>query len=548
MRIKECIYFAAILVIVGCSNGRNSGEGKTVFRYNEPGGIVSLDPAYAGNVEDMWVISQMFNGLVQMDETLGIQPSIAKSWEVSEDGLVYRFSLRDDVFFHDHELFKEGKGRKVVASDFVNSYFRLTDMEVASTGGWLLKNIDDSEKSNHLGFVAENDSTLKIFLKRPSSSFLSKLTMAYFSVVPYEIVEHYGKEFRRNPIGTGPFKFKLWKEGIKIVLVKNDSYFEFEDTTRLPYLDAVAISFSSDPQRNVEFLEFLKGNLDCYSGQLPPSLKDEVFHRNGELTDKYKGRIKVEKQTWLKTDYLGFLMDESLDMVKGSPYAIKEVRQAINYGINKKKLIEYVRGGIGYPAISGFVPKGMPSYNEKIVKGFAYDPDKSRALLRKAGFPNGEGLPKLSLGMTTTEKEIYEFVQGQLADIGIEIELNINPTAIHRQKRTSSGLNFFQRNWVGDYRDAANFLGLFYSPNPNSLNNTRFNNKEFDALYEKAIIELNDSIRHTYHQKMDSILVEEAPIVPLFYDEVLFLTQKNVEGLGTNPLKALVLKRVQITN
>ena len=169
-------------------------------------------------------------------------------------------------------------------------------------------------------------------------------------------------------------------------------------------------------------------------------------------------------------------------------------------------------------------------------------------MLREAGFPQGDGLPVLELGITMTEKEIYEYIQGQLSNIGITVKLVVSPVAIHRQMRSTSKLNFFQRNWVGDYRDAENFLGLFYSSSPNGLNNTRFNNAEFDKIFDDAKNELNDYIRHTMYQQMDNIIMEEAAVIPLFYDEVIFLTRTNVSGLETNALKSLVLKRVQIKN
>ena len=213
-----------IFTIVSCDNDskKKTGE-KSVFRYNESAGISSLDPAFARNAENIWAINQLFNGLVQMNDNLEVEPCVAKSWEISENGLSYTFHLRTDIFFHDHKLFSKGKGRKVIADDFVHSFFRIIDPEVASPGAWIFSQLD---KVDNLGIHAINDSTLELKLKKSFPPFLGLLTMQYCSVIPHEIVEHYQRDFRNNPIGTGPFKFKLWKEGVKLIFIKNENYFE----------------------------------------------------------------------------------------------------------------------------------------------------------------------------------------------------------------------------------------------------------------------------------------------------------------------------------
>ncbi|MFB0925557.1 MAG: ABC transporter substrate-binding protein, partial [Vicingaceae bacterium] len=192
-------------------------------------------------------------------------PSIAKSWEISEDGKTYTFHLRSDVYFHNHELFSDGKGRKVVAEDFVYSFNRIIDENVASPGSWLLNNIDYDEQRDFKAFDAINDSTINIYLSNPFPPFLGILTMQYFSVVPHEIVEHFKNDFRRNPVGTGPFKFKMWDEGNKMVFLKNENYFE-KDTkgVQLPYIDGVSITFIKD--KDMEFLKFLTKNIDFING------------------------------------------------------------------------------------------------------------------------------------------------------------------------------------------------------------------------------------------------------------------------------------------
>src|SRR5210317_2140545 len=242
MILKNRIFTILIiaLAIIGCTKKKSHFEEAQVFRYNEHSNISSLDPAFAKNQAHIWAINQLFNGLVELDDDMRIRPSVAKEWVISEDGLRYTFSLREDVFFHKHRLFGIDSTRAVKASDFEYSFNRLLDPKVAAPGGWVLQNVSH--------FEAKNDTIFEIQLKQPFPPFLSLLSMKYCSVVPKEVVEYYGTDFRANPIGTGPFQFKLWVENTKLVLRKNPNYFEFEEGKRLPKLEAVAITFLPDKQ------------------------------------------------------------------------------------------------------------------------------------------------------------------------------------------------------------------------------------------------------------------------------------------------------------
>jgi peptide/nickel transport system substrate-binding protein len=547
---KYTIIVITIISIFFFSCGGNkksdNASDKKIFRYNESEGITSLDPSNAGNIEVIWACNNLYNGLVQMDDQLKVTPSIAKSWEISEDGKTYTFHLRDDVYFHDDDLFNNGKGRKVIAQDFVYSFTRLIDEKVASPGAWIFNNVDFREDRNFQAFEAIDENTLNIYLTQPFPIFLGVLTMQYCSVVPKEVVEHYKRDFRNHPVGTGPFKFKMWNEGNKMVFVKNENYFEKDEKgNQLPYIDGVAITFVKDEE--IEFLEFLQGNLDFVSGR-EGDMKNEVFTNNGELAQEYEEKINMITHPYLNTEYLGILIDEDLDIVTKSPLRKKLIRQAINYGFNRKQMIAYLRNNLGTPANAGFIPKGLPSYNENIVQGYNYNPEKAAELLYAAGFPNGEGLPEITLYTTAQYLDLCEFIQHQLGEIGLKIKVDILPAPTHRELVARSKLNFFRKSWLADYPDAENYLALFYSKNftPHGPNYTHFKNLEFDRLYEISQSETNDSIRHHYYQSMDKIIIEEAPVIPLYYDEVVRLTQKNIIDLGINPINLLTLKRVKI--
>ena len=538
--------FMVLFFTSRCHRGKTGEDKRTVFNYNEMAGVSSLDPATANNLEDIWPVNQLFNGLLQMDDSLKVQPCIAKSWTISEDGLVYTFALRNDVFFHDNKCFENEKGRKVIAKDVVFSFNRLYDAR-ASSAMSLLTNIDRTVKTNYKGFYAPNDSTFVVYLKEPFSAFLSVLTMKYFSIIPFEATEMYGQDFRRNPVGTGPFKFKLWEEGTKLVLLKNETYFEFEGKNRLPYLDAITVSFVKD--RETAFMELLNGKYDMLSGADAFNI-NEVLDKNGNLQESYAIKFNLQKENFLKTDYLGILVDDNMELVKKSPLRVKALRKAINYAFDREKMVKFFRKNIGFPATAGFIPNGLPSFNEKIVKGYTYDPEKVRQLLMEAGYPEGKDLPEITLHTTDNYLEQTEFIQSQLSDNNIKVKISVDKPSVLRQAVASCDYNFFKKSWVGDYADEENFMSLFYSKNfaPMGSNYTHYKNPEFDVLFEKAVREQNREAKITMYQQMDQMLMDDAPIVPLYYDQVVRLVSKRIDHLTTNPMNLLNLKRVKKTN
>ena len=215
---KNCLLLILIVILFSnCTNQNKNQTDNNVFRYNEHKNISSLDPAFAKDNANIWAVNQIFNGLVQMNDSLEVKPCIAKSWYISGDQRTYVFNLRDDVYFHKHKLFGNQETRTVTAEDFVFSFNRIRDNSIASPGRWVMDQVSDIKAIDY--------KTLKIELKSPFPAFLGLLTMKYCSVVPHEIVNASNLDFRKNPIGTGPFKFKLWKENIKLVLRKKQFVF-----------------------------------------------------------------------------------------------------------------------------------------------------------------------------------------------------------------------------------------------------------------------------------------------------------------------------------
>ncbi|RYE34968.1 MAG: ABC transporter substrate-binding protein [Sphingobacteriaceae bacterium] len=502
--------------------------------------LTSLDPAFARNQNAIWMDNQLYNGLVQLNDSLQTKPCIAKSWTVSADGLHYTFHLRSDVIFQDDAQFKNGKGRKVVAADFVYSFSRLIDPKVGSSGSWIFSDKVAVKEA----FQSPNDSTFIINLKKSFPPMLSLLAAQYCSVVPHEVVDFYKKDFRSHPVGTGPFKFRYWKEGEVLILLKNENYWEIENRQRLPYLDAVRASFITNKQ--TAFMEFVKHNLDFFN-DVDGSYRDDILTKSGKITKKYRGKFQFITRPYLNTEYLGMLVDSNLSIVKHSPLRIKKVRQAINYAIDREKMVKYLRNGIGTPGHAGFVPVGMPGFEKQIVKGYRYDPERARKLLAEAGFDTNHPVPEILLNTTTTYRDLIEFVQGQLQAVGLKTRVEVSQGASLREMIAKNSINFFRGNWIADYPDAENYLSVFYSHNkvPFGPNYTAFYNKDFDKLFEASYLAKTDSARYQLYKQMDNLLMEESPVAVLYYYQLVNLYQNNISGISTNGQNLLNMKRVK---
>jgi len=528
------------IAFVACTTPTTSD--KAIFRYNEAVGIQSLDPAYASGQAATWVCNMLYNGLVDLDDSLHVVPMIAKHWTISPDGKTYTFYLRDDVYFQNTDFFYFDKPPKITAADFVYSFNRIVSPEVASPGAWIFQKVAKNDLGKY-AFFALNDTVFQIVLSEPFPPFLGILAMKYASVVPQEVATKYGKDFRKFPVGTGPFQFQLWEEGIKLVLRKNEIYFEKdENNNSLPYLDAVAISFIIDKQ--VAFMEFMKGNLDFMSG-IEACYKDALLTQEGTLQKEYENKITMQTGPYLNTEYLGFLLKEK----ENNPLLIKEIRQAINYGFDREKMIKYLRNNMGYAGTSGFVPMGMASFNPEKIKGYHYNPQKALDLLQKAGYPNGEGLPEIPLSVSASYLDLCQYIQHELNKIGIRISLEVQQAAQQRQMMRNYQLPFFRGSWICDYPDAENYLSLFYSKNlqPAGSNYTHYVNPAFDKLFEKSQTITDEILRNKYYTILDSMLMEDAPVVVLFYDKKVRFTQKCIKGLDNSPTNLLNLKRVIIS-
>ena len=528
-------FLLVLTMLVSCGRREDPNEGLSIFKYNESAGILTLDPIYAKDLPHIWACNQLFSSLVAFDEEMQVVPRVAQSWDISDDGTVYTFHLRRDVPFHQDEALSEG--RCVNAEDVCYSFNRVVDRSLSSPGAWIFASV--AHDDNGYAFRALDDSTFQITLSKPFPPFLGILSMTYASIVPKEAVEYYGDAFRRHPVGTGPFRFQYWNEGVKLVMRKNPLYFETDSLgERLPYLDAVSVSFLID--RQVAFLEFVKGKFDFMSG-IDARYKDELLTYDGELRRKYEDKIELITGPYLNTEYISFYLDPDDRLGVDRSRAL---RQAVSLSIDRDKMLRYLRNGIGIPGTGGMIPAGLPGHADSI--GYGYDLRQAQRLVNEYRLGNYE----LNLSTTAEYADIGKFVQSQVEQVGLRCKMEVMPPATLRSMRANGSLSFFRASWVADYPDAENYLSLFITDNlsPAGPNYSHYSNPRFDRLYNRAMSMTDEDDRAQLYAEMDALMMRDAPVVVLFYDEVLRFVNRRVEGLGSNPTNLLDLRQVRLTH
>lgn len=535
--------------ITGCKDVDKVSD-SLIFRYNEDQSVTTLDPAFVKSQSEIWITTQLFNGLLTLDSSLNPVQSLAKSWVVDEGGTVYKFTLRSDARFFCNQKGETPSKRPVKASDVVFSFGRILDPKVASPAAWVFNqkviNWDKADrwatmKKEERPFVAENDSVVVIRLLKPYAPFLQLLCTPWCSVVMPEAVKKHGDMFGRHPVGSGPFYLKVWEEEVKMVLRKNPAYFEFEGSQRLPYLEAVNIDFILNKQ--TAFMRFLAGEFDFFNG-MEASFKDELLDKSGNLSAKLKGRINMQSMPFLNTEYLGFFLSDSAESNAGKVLQNVHLRKALNYAVDRKKLLKYLRNNVGIAGENGFVP---PVLMKETTIGYAYNPAKAMEELSLAGYKNGEGLPELTLTATSDYLDLMVFIQKNWSDIGVKTRIEIEQAGMIRQKRNKGLLPIYRGSWIADYSDAENYLFCFYSQafSPNGPNYTHFRNQEYDKIFEKLIESNDPSMQRKLQAESEKELIENPPFVILYYDKSLRLTQKNIKGLSNDGTNRLILKKVR---
>jgi oligopeptide transport system substrate-binding protein len=519
----------------GCTRRASSSEDHDPLLASKPrcGGALhimlqapgTLDPAFVDDVYETCINNQLYDGLLEFDPNLNPVPAIAREWQVSRDGRTYTFQLRDDVCFHN--------GRRVVAEDFVYTFTRIFEPsreDHGIGGGYLCKiaGVDAfarGEADSIRGLEALDERTLRITLEVPYASFLSALAMDQTKVIPREEVERRGEEFWRHPIGTGPFVFQeadLAPGDSLIRLEANLDYFRGR-----PYLDEIIFHTPPDYTVDEAVAAMLAGKL---------SLADVRGQRTTEFDQD--PRFRILRRPELSVSFVGLNIElEPLQDIR--------VRRAIAHAVNRERIVA-VNPDTETPAL-GVLPPGMFGYSpqEKIL---AYDPELSRRLLAEAGYPNGEGLPPIEHWRAErgeTGRRQDEILHEDMAAVGIRMVSHYVEWPVFQQALTEYRMPVFGLSWVADVPDPDSFLASLFATT-GVYNLFRYSNPTVDSLLA-AGGEMRSSVdRSSVYRRAEKIILEDVPMIPLYYLVNNYAVRAEVRGLVITPLGmgSLQLERV----
>jgi oligopeptide transport system substrate-binding protein len=555
-------YLSIIILLTACQNQKKEfvfTEAKGgrfyggTFRYNEEEYLKSLYPLNVTEVTAHRIAEQIYEGLVKFDDsTLAVLPCIAKSWDISADGMKYTFHLRNNVFFYDDDCFENNIGRKVTAHDFKYCFDRLCYNNPAENQGfWIFKDIvhganeyyaktetNKNDFSGVSGIVAIDDTTLQIQLIQPYAVFLARLGLIFTKVYPKEAVEKYGSEMRLHCVGTGPFFIKKILDNQVVFLTKNKKYWAKDEYgNQLPFLENIKVTFIHE--KKTELQEFVAGKSDLVY-KFPLEMIDEIIDINTNLKPAYQ-KFQLQFLPSMSLQYYGFLH-------QGKIFHNKAVRQAFCYAVDRVKLCKYTLKNSGFPAIYGMVPPGTGTYDPTLVKGYTYQPEKARKLLAEAGYPNGKNFPKVTLQLNSggsRNTQVAEAIKKMIEEtLNIKIELLMIPWAQHTEAVEAAKADFFRLGWIADYPDAENFLNLFHSKHvpkdtteKTYINSYRYKNSEYDAIFNNAITITNETERNLMYAKADQKAIDDAVVLPNYYDIDFRILQSNVRNCPQNAME-----------
>ena len=551
MKLLGVSTITALLVIAGCGRSDPESSGDNYLQHRLRAKVQTLDPANIGDVTSHAVGSEIFDCLYEyhyLKRPYELIPQLAEDMpDISDDRLVYRIRIKEGVYFHDDACFEGGQGREVKAGDFVFAWKRIANVKALSKMWWIFDNKivgldefreytksckrrEDVDYSRPVeGLMTNDDYTLVIKLKRPWPQILDMLAYIATAPIAKEAVDRYGKNIINHPVGTGAFKLKVWNRGSFIEMLRNRKYRrvlypsegEPGDLEKgllstagkaIPFVDRVV--WLIVPEDQPRWLMFKQGNIDITS--IPKDSFGQAIGMGMEMTEDMKKR-NIRLATFQEPDtfWIGFNME---DPVLGGN---KPLRLAISCAIDREKWIELFFNGRGKVAY-GFKPPNMKGYdpNIKEVSKTEYNPDKARRHVEQAKKVQGGVLPALRLTMSgtdTTYRQMGQFYETALENIGLEIEVEYLDWPTYLEKLRTKSMQMHSSGWIADIPDVENFLQVYYgknSPWPNSMN---YSNSEFDKIYEQASVMPDGPERIELYREAERILVEDAPCAFIYH-------------------------------
>lgn len=569
--IKKLIpVLLAVIVLSACGGGGKKEDGPDIreakggvfyggiFKVNEVEDFKNLFPLSINDATSFRIAGQVYQGLLKLDQaTLEVKPCLAASFSVSEDATKYTFKLNKGVKFQDDACFKDGKGREFTAHDVKYCFDRICTASADNVVYWLFESKvkgakeyyestkpgKSAKKNGVEGIRVIDDYTIEIELNFPFSAFPKLIAHNGCWIFPKEAYEKYKDEMRVQMVGTGPFIRQTVKDEV-VLLKRNPNYWEKDEHgNQLPYLDGVKYTFKD--QKKTEFLEFNKKHLDMV-WKLPVEEIQFILANRDNASSGNSARILQETPA-LAIQFYGF-------QTQGEIFSNKKVRQAFNYAIDREKLCTFTLQGEGRPATYGFVPPytGYPYQN---ITGFSYDPAKAKALLSEAGYSGGRGFPACTLYFNsggTTNELLAVAIQNELKEnLNIDVAIQMMKQKQLIEFFESGKADFWRSAWVADYPDPENFLNMFYGKyvpeNPDDMslvNFSRYKNDDYDKLYEEALRETDETKRMELFAKCDQMIIDEAVVMPIYYDTYQRLLQTNIANFPINAMEYRDFSRV----
>jgi ABC-type transport system substrate-binding protein len=528
------LFLAAMLLVTSIACAAPEPQYGGVLVFGRSGDSTTMDPSHATDGESFYAASAIYDNLVQFKYgTTEIEPALAESWSVSEDGLEYTFKLRKGVKFSKTKYFK--KDSEFTSKDVVFSFKRQFDKNhpYNKVGGafkyWSAMNMSNIVKD----VIAVDKYTVKFILKKPEAPFIANLAMEFAMILSADYAEELAKKGRqedigRKPVGTGPFVFQKWIKDDKIIFEANKNYWNGR-----PYVDKLI--FKVITNNSVRAAELKSGSIHIMDFPNPAEVADLEKNPN----------IKLVKQEGLNVGWLAFNNEKK-------PFDNVLVRRAIRHAINTEGIVKSVYEGLGKVAVNP-IPPTMWSYNDAL-KGYEYNPEKAKALLKEAGYENGFETNIWAMPVARpyipNGRKVAEAIQADLAKVGIKAKIVSYDWGTYLKRSSMGEHDMVLIGWTGDNGDPDNFLNVLLSAHAAeekpAQNRSFWRNAEFTKLVDEAKVITDVAKRTELYKKAQLIFEEDAPVHPIAHSIVVEPMLKKVHGFKLDPVGKRRFKEVWI--
>ena len=481
--------------------------------YNEPR---SMDPIFALGASTIMVQMNIFDGLVKVNDRNVVVPDIVERWTHSPDAKIFTFYLRKGVLFHD--------GSEVTAGDFKYQFERVANPanlspHMARLAGVVGLTAFQEKKAGEISGISVVDKyTLRITMERPNLLLPYYLTGVWASAVPRQVVERLGRDFGIKPVGSGPFVFESWTRGRELTLRKFPNYWRKDQWgNRLPYLDKVI-------HRNIRDMAAVEAEIEA--GNIDSSwLRDSAYVKY-KTHPLYKKHLVEGVEFY--THHLGFNLS-----TPGTPWMDKRVRQAVNYAIDRRAIVNVVRHGLAYVA-TGALPQMLD--NPGTGEGYEYNPERAKQLLAEAGYPKGFSVRILSYD-TVTVVAASEAVLGFLDAIGIRGRLEVLDATGALVRREEGRFEWYYGSLGGEGHPLIFMRRGFHSAYTGAAGNwTRYRNPRVDQLLDRAAEARDAGSMVRLIRAAEGIVVDEAPWAFVTFNKAAVVHQPYLRGLRATPI------------